>query len=92
MNFKRLLTTPLGQIMISIILGLGLATLFRKACNDKNCIVFNGPIITDIEGKIFKHGEKCYKYSAVSDKCDSTKRVIDISDANESKPEERGLF
>lgn len=89
MNFKRLLTTPLGQIMISIILGLGLATLFRKACNDKNCIVFNGPVIKDIEGKIYKHGEKCYKYSSVSDKCDSTKRVIEISDP---KPEEKNGF
>ena len=89
MNFKRLLTTPLGQIMISIILGLGLATLFRKACDDKNCIVFNGPVIKEIEGKIYKHGEKCYKYSSVSDKCDSTKRVIDIS---EDKPEEKNGF
>lgn len=89
MNFKRLLTTPLGQIMISIILGLGLATLFRKACDDKNCIVFNGPVIKEIEGKIYKHGEKCYKYSSVSDKCDSTKRVIEISD---SKPEGKNGF
>jgi hypothetical protein len=89
MNFKRLLTTPLGQIMISIILGLGLATLFRKACDDKNCIVFNGPVIKEIEGKIYKHGEKCYKYSSVSDKCDSTKRVIEISDP---KPEEKNGF
>jgi hypothetical protein len=75
--------------MISIILGLGLATLFRKACDDKNCIVFNGPVIKEIEGKIYKHGEKCYKYSSVSDKCDSTKRVVAISDP---KPEEKNGF
>lgn len=80
MNFKRLLNTQLGNIFISIILGLGLATLFRKVCNDKNCIVFNGPVISDIEGKTYKHGDKCYKYSVESDKCDSTKRVIDITD------------
>ena len=80
MNFKRLLNTPLGNIFISIILGLGLATLFRKVCNDKNCIVFNGPVISDIEGKTYKHGDKCYKYSVESDKCDSTKRVIDMTD------------
>ena len=79
MNFKRLLNTPLGQILISILLGLGLATLFRKVCNDKNCIVFNGPIISDIEDKTFKHGEKCYKYALNPDKCDTTKRIIDIT-------------
>ena len=92
MNFKRLLTTPFGQILISILLGIGLATLFRRACNDKNCIDFNGPIITDIEGKIYKHGEKCYKYSAVSDKCDSTKRVIDMKEDEEKQGTEKGIF
>ena len=38
MHLKRLLNTYTGKMMISILLGLGLATLFRKACNDKNCI------------------------------------------------------
>ena len=67
MNFKRLLNEPLGRILISILLGLGLATLFRKVCKDKNCIVFNGPVISEFDGKIYKHGDKCYKYSVVSD-------------------------
>jgi hypothetical protein len=80
MNFKRLLYTDLGRIFISIILGLGLATLFRKICTDKSCILFNGPIISDLEGKIYKHGEKCYKYSTRTDKCDTTKKQIDLMD------------
>jgi len=80
MNIKRLLDTPLGKIFVSILLGLGLATLFRRACTDKSCIVFNGPIIGDIEDKTFKHGEKCYKYTVVADKCDTTKRIIDITE------------
>ena len=79
MNFKRLLNTPTWQILISILLGLGLATLFRKTCADEKCIVFNGPVIEDIEDKTFKHGEKCYKYKSEPDKCDSTKRIIDVS-------------
>ena len=63
MNFRRLFHSDVGKNIISIILGLGLATLFRKVCNDKNCIQFNGPIIDDIEDKTFKHGDKCYKYT-----------------------------
>ena len=80
MNLQRLLNTELGQTFISILLGLGLATLFRKACTDKNCLKFNGPIISEIEDKIFKHDNKCYKYTTSSSKCDNTKRVINISD------------
>ena len=46
--------------------------------NDKNCIIFNGPIIGDIEGKTYKYGDKCYKYSVNADKCDSTKRIVGV--------------
>ena len=67
MNFKRLLYTDLGHIFISIILGLGLATLFRKVC-------------TDLEGKVYKHGDKCYKYTTKTDSCDTTKRQVDLMD------------
>jgi hypothetical protein len=85
MNFKRLLYTDLGRIFMSIILGLGFATLFRKVCTDKNCLRFNGPIISDLEGKIYKHGDKCFKYSSNTDKCDTTKRQIDLMN---KEPEE----
>uniref|UniRef100_A0A6C0D3J4 Uncharacterized protein n=1 Tax=viral metagenome TaxID=1070528 RepID=A0A6C0D3J4_9ZZZZ len=83
MNFKRLLNTPVGRNIISILLGIGLATLFRRACTDKNCTVFNGPVISEIEGKVYKHGEKCYKYSTVSEKCDPMKRVVDIREKSD---------
>lgn len=93
MNFKRLLNTDLGRIVISILLGLGLATLFKKVCNDKNCMVFNGPVIRDLEGKIYKHDNKCYSYSSSSVSCDSNKRILDISsDPDAQKLESKGFF
>lgn len=78
-NFRRMLHTPIGIAFISILLGLGLATLFRKVCTDKSCITFNGPIISEVEGKTFKHDEKCYKYDVYSAKCDENRKIIDIS-------------
>ena len=82
MHLKRLLYTPLGKIFISILLGLGLATVFRKVCNDKNCIIFNGPILSEIDGKIYKYGKKCYKYTAEPEPCDSKKRIIELQSAS----------
>ena len=78
MNFKRLLNSSLGKIIISIMLGLGLATLFRKVCKDKNCITFKGPILGEIDGKIYKHGEKCFSYNAKSTPCDINKQIVEI--------------
>lgn len=80
MNVKRLLNSEAGKIVISIILGLGLACLFRKVCVDKNCITFNGYVISDIEEKTYKHGESCYKYKAKTEKCDDAKKTVEISD------------
>jgi|LauGreSBDMM110SN_4_FD.fasta_scaffold07588_3 hypothetical protein len=79
MHLKRLLHTSLGQFFISILLGLGLATLFRKACNDKNCLTFNGPVISDVDGKIYKHGEKCFSYTSTATACDANKQIVDMS-------------
>lgn len=79
MNLKRLLNTPLGVIFISVLLGFGLACLFHRACTDKSCIQFEGPVITDIHDKIYKHDEKCFEYVANSTKCNPNKKIIDVS-------------
>ena len=44
MNFKRLLSTEMGRFFISVLLGLGLATLFRQVCTGDKCLTFNGPV------------------------------------------------
>jgi len=84
MNVKRLLDTDIGRFCISAILGLGLASLFNKVCKDRNCLVFNGPILSEFDGKIYKYESKCYKYSLTPSKCDARKRIIDVSDPNET--------
>ena len=83
MNFKRLLNTPIGIFLISVLLGLGLATMFYKACNGKQCIDFNGPFINEIDGKTYKFGEECYKYTFHPAKCDSTKKIVQLDATKE---------
>ena len=83
MNFKRLLYTDLGVFFVSVLLGFGLATLFRKACEGKNCINFNGPVISEIDGKTYKYGEYCYKYKLDAAPCDSMKKTVVISTKKE---------
>ena len=40
MKIKQLINSKEGKYIISVVLGLGLATLFREVCKDKTCIVF----------------------------------------------------
>ena len=79
MQLQRLLYSDAGRNIISVLLGIGLATLFQKVCKDKDCVIFNGPVISEIDGKIFQHGDKCYKYDITSSSCDKNKKEISMS-------------
>ncbi len=69
MDLRAKLKTYEGKVLMSILLGLGLATLFRQVCKGKNCVVFNAPKSKKTDNKVFKHEDKCYKYSLETTKC-----------------------
>ncbi len=76
MYIRRLIYSDFGSIIMSIDLGLGLATLFRKVCKDRNCIRFEGPSINKVKGQIFKYQTKCYSYEPSITKCNDNKKII----------------
>tara|TARA_Y100000385_G_C12750033_1_gene490490 strand:+ start:144 stop:368 length:225 start_codon:yes stop_codon:yes gene_type:complete len=62
-------TNRSGRILLSIIWGLGLATLFRKVCKGRNCIVIKAPNPKDIKENIYGFDGKCYKFSPKVTSC-----------------------
>lgn len=78
---KSLLNSTKGKIIVSILLGFGIATLFRKSCEKRNCLVFKAPSINKIKDKAFLFDEKCYKYSEKNVTCDNNKKILEISNA-----------
>lgn len=79
MHIRRLLYSEFGKYMISTILGLGIATLFRKVCKDRSCLVFHAPPIDKIRGQIFKFNNKCYNFKESATTCDYTKKQISFA-------------
>ena len=79
MYLRRLLYGPVGRIVIPILLGLGLATLFRKVCKDRDCIIFKAPNINKIKNQIFKFQNKCYTFEENIEKCDNGKKVVNFA-------------
>ena len=71
MGFQRLLHTETGRIIISIVLGLGIASLFRKVCKDRSCISFRAPPLKDLEKDTYKLDDKCYEYKTKAVKCEA---------------------
>jgi hypothetical protein len=78
MHLDKLLHTQSGRYLMSILLGFGLATLFRSTCKGKNCIVFRAPPLEDVEDKIFEFNSKCYKYKHKMESCTSKKQTVEM--------------
>ncbi len=76
MYLRRLIYSDVGKYVISILLGLGLATLFRKVCNDRSCLVFHAPHIDKIRGQVFNFDGKCYTFEEKAERCDQKRKIL----------------
>lgn len=78
MELKSFLHSKNGRILMSVLLGIGISTLFRKACKDRNCLVFKAPQYEKIKDKIFKFDNKCYTYKENMKRCDKNKQTVEF--------------
>ncbi len=76
LHLGKFVHTERGKILMSILMGLGLATLFRKVCKDNNCIAFHAPPLDEFKDKIYKNNGKCIKYVPVATKCTLNSKTI----------------
>ena len=74
-RLKMLLNSSNGQLLLSCLLGLGLATIFRRACRSGNCVVHRIPNRKDFHEKVFKEDGNCFKVALNESKCDSNKDI-----------------
>jgi len=64
-----------------MLLGFGLATLFRQVCVGKNCTIFNAPPVEEIDGETYKFDDLCYEFHKNAVKCDNKKEIVGFSSA-----------
>lgn len=76
MYLDKFVHSKTGKYLMSILLGIGLATLFRKTCVGKNCVTYNAAPAEELDGQTYKFDNKCYKFEKNSIKCDSKKETF----------------
>ena len=84
-NLYKLLTSEAGKYFVSIILALGITSLFRRACEDRTCIRFSAPEPEKIDGKTYEYDGKCYQYKPVAKPCDPTHQRVKFPEMDEAK-------
>jgi hypothetical protein len=78
MYLDKFVHSDTGKIVMSILLGVGLSTLFRAVCKGKRCRVLAAPPIEEIDNQIYKFDGKCYKMEKNAVKCDNKKTILKI--------------
>jgi hypothetical protein len=61
-------------VLLSVVWGIGLATLFASVANNRNCIIVRGELPSDIEQKVFQYPDlenKCYTYKSYLTPCET---------------------
>lgn len=79
MYLDKFVHNPTGKIIMSVLLGIGLATFFRAACKGRRCRIITAPPMEELEDQIYKFDNKCYKMEKNSINCDRTKKTVKIA-------------
>lgn len=76
-NILNSVHTKFGKYLVSLILGVGLASIFRKSCSNKDCLTFKGPHHLDIINSTYGFNNGCYKFKEKAISCNTrTKQVL----------------
>lgn len=72
-HFTKFFKSSTGIKLLSIMLGLGIAGLFKMSCDNRSCIVYKAPDFKD-DAKIVKTNNRCYNVN---------ENIIDCKDSNQ---------
>lgn len=72
---ENILDNRTGQIIISIILGLGLAVMFSSACIGRNCYIIKGPNPNVMKDKVYQFDKQCYQFNPYVSGCKKNNSV-----------------
>jgi hypothetical protein len=76
MHLHKFVHSQSGKYIMSILLGLGLSTLFRQMCLGKDCLKFYAPPLQEIDDQTYIFDDKCFKLHKTAVKCDTKKEVL----------------
>lgn len=75
-SLSQLLNDKYGAIIISVVLGLGLSSIFRKVCKNGKCIILRGPEPKELKDNVYYWYDKCIKYETIPSKCGDKDKLI----------------
>lgn len=75
--FNKFIKSREGIIVISVLWGLALATLFQRVCKGRGCIIYNAPDVNVMKENTFLHNKKCYQFKSETVGCSNESNFIE---------------
>lgn len=79
MYLDKFVHSKTGKIIMSIILGIGLATFFRSVCKGKKCRVITSPPLDELDNQTYKFDNKCFAFERNPISCSNNKKTVKIA-------------
>ncbi len=81
-HLSKFINSSQGRYLMSILLGVGLATLFRHKCQGGRCKIIRAPPLGEVSEKVYKFGDACYQFEPKSTSCnpDATQTLYKAAD------------
>ena len=61
--------------LISIMLGFGIAAMFRPLCKGPDCLIVRGPPVHEVRNSVYQFGSRCVEFTAQPVECKSAGNV-----------------
>jgi hypothetical protein len=74
-NWLTIMETPGLATIVSVLLGFGLAAIFRPLCKGSECVILRGPPVSDIRGAVYQFASKCVEFDAKPVPCPTNKTI-----------------
>jgi hypothetical protein len=62
-------------ILISCIIGFGIAALFRPMCKEGDCVVLRGPPVNQMRDVVYQMGGKCHEFTPKAVACPTDPKI-----------------
>lgn len=76
--YLHIMQIPGMAALISLVLGFGIAAMFRPLCKGADCLLIRGPPVHEIADAVYQFGKKCVEFQAKPVECPSKSSGIEI--------------
>ncbi len=90
-EFSKIMASPGIATLVSFMLGVGIAAMFRPVCRGPECILLRGPPVQEIRDAVYQFGAKCVEFKPRAVECpkSGTVPIVDTVSFADYEPSAR---